>query len=497
MGSSQAEKKVFISYVREDSVHADRLRRYLQNAQIPSFLDRDSINPGANWRQALRTAIERESLVFLACFSSVQRDESTQNEEIRIAIEAFKRLPPGRTWIIPVRFEDVELPDWRLDADTPLSAINWVNLFGVDETSEALRLMTTINRMMGKSAPDDAAIAATLAAADDATRADALDREIRLDLLDPSKKIHVSELVSDEAQRIIDALSDRGRFSSSFTPGASPAAVQAAQRALDYASRTLPLAATIATATEFGNDLDQVRPWITSLGNITEAAYELPHGVAFTEMLENLRRLPPLILLTTAATVAIWTRKWWLLKALAVDTTVTQMVGYSRNVPLAAALEPWSVFRDREIPHYLRIALARKSTADDAYANRGGFSELLCPIDQWLAPALRPAIDPRGRMSDARYDAAFDDAITWLGILSVDASRALGGYGVPWLGRATITRYRDQESLPQVCLEELAQQGARWEPLRAGLFGGDPARALASLNAYKEAFDEARARRHW
>lgn len=80
---------VFISYVREDSGHVDRLERVFQQAGIPVWRDTAQLWPGQDWRAQIRRAITSDALIFLMCFSqaSTSRPVSYQNEELVLAIE--------------------------------------------------------------------------------------------------------------------------------------------------------------------------------------------------------------------------------------------------------------------------------------------------------------------------------------------------------------------------------------------------------------------------
>jgi len=115
-------KHVFVSYVREDSDAVDDLCSILEAAQIPYWRDRSALGPGDAWKAKIRQAIAEGSLVFLACFSNNSRakDKSYMNEELTLAIEEFRMMPPGRTWLIPVRFDDGDLPEWDLGAGRTL-----------------------------------------------------------------------------------------------------------------------------------------------------------------------------------------------------------------------------------------------------------------------------------------------------------------------------------------------------------------------------------------
>ena len=125
----------------------DGLCSVLEAAQIPYWRDRSALGPGDAWRAKIRQAIRDGSLVFLACFSANSRakDKSYMNEELTLATEEFRKMPPGRTWLIPVRFDDGDVPDWDLGAGRMLDDLNYSNLFGTGYAAEAAKLVTTID----------------------------------------------------------------------------------------------------------------------------------------------------------------------------------------------------------------------------------------------------------------------------------------------------------------------------------------------------------------
>ncbi len=145
---------VFISYVREDSDRVDQLQRTLQAAGIPAWRDTADLWPGEDWRARIRGAITNNALVFLACFSqrSLARSRSYQNEELVLAIEQLRQRPPERPWLIPVRFDDCEIPDRDIGGGRTLTSIQRVDLFGDRYDEGARRLVAAILRILGRDA---------------------------------------------------------------------------------------------------------------------------------------------------------------------------------------------------------------------------------------------------------------------------------------------------------------------------------------------------------
>lgn len=145
----------FLSYVREDGTKADRLQRILENAGVPVWRDTESLWPGDDWKLRIREAITRNSLAFIACFSSksASRPVSYQNEELLLAIEQLRQRPPTTPWLIPVRFDECEVPEFDLGAGRTLASLQRVDLIGDDWDPGAARLVAGVIRILGHS-PD-------------------------------------------------------------------------------------------------------------------------------------------------------------------------------------------------------------------------------------------------------------------------------------------------------------------------------------------------------
>jgi hypothetical protein len=94
---------VFISYVRENRKVVDQLAKELRDSGATVWLDRNDIEPGARWRDAIKKAI-RSGKYFIACFSKEYRgrDRTYMGEEITIAIDELRIRPHDKTWFIPV-----------------------------------------------------------------------------------------------------------------------------------------------------------------------------------------------------------------------------------------------------------------------------------------------------------------------------------------------------------------------------------------------------------
>ena len=145
---------VFISYVRENSAEVDRLQRKLEAAGVQVWRDTVDSWPGQNWRTKIRHAIVDDALVFLACFStkSVARQKSYQNEEIALAIGELRRRKPDESWLIPVRFDDCEIPEWNIRPDESLGSIQRADLFGERLAENLTKLVIAVQQILNPHA---------------------------------------------------------------------------------------------------------------------------------------------------------------------------------------------------------------------------------------------------------------------------------------------------------------------------------------------------------
>jgi hypothetical protein len=211
---SQVEgKHVFVSYVHEDDTEVDALCAVLEAAHIPYWRDRKSLGPGDAWKAKIREAIRNGSLVFLACFSDNSRakDKSHMNEELTLAVDEYRKRPPGRTWLIPVRFDSGDVPEWDLGAGRTLTDLNYADLFGNRYAAEAASLVTTIHGVMGDKQLGPAAALEAVEQATAADRADLMKRLTKEMLVDPTRRIELDDLVSQEVQRVLSVFNDPDR----------------------------------------------------------------------------------------------------------------------------------------------------------------------------------------------------------------------------------------------------------------------------------------------
>jgi hypothetical protein len=488
-------KHVFISYVREDAAAVDNLCAVLDAAQIPYWRDRTALGPGDAWRAKIRGAVREGSLVFLACFSDNSRakDKSYMNEELTLAADEFRQMPPGRTWLIPVRFDDGDVPDWDLGAGRVLSDLNYSDLFGPEHMANAARLITTIHRLTGEKRPDAATALAAVEQATTADRTDLLKRLTKEMLLEPSRRIELDDLVSQEVQRVMAVLTDSRRVAGPMTGTNDEQVVRLAEEAQDIWQIARPFCASLQVAARWGSP-ETLAPWATGMKSFVSAGLRVEGGV---EGLRHLRRLPGVVAMMTAGIACTAAGTWANLKTLVVDPSARDGRRPDSWAPLVQATDPNRPFVTDWVSNTLARSAREEKSLTEGLADLTGrvTGKYHTPASDWLHIVLRPLFLDQLPDQDA-YDTEFDRAEVILGVLARDVElqhkAAHPNEYIPrtyWFGRSTWRAHHMHGNQVERYQQEVDAQGGMWPPLQWNLFGLDPGRAKAALLDYEADFN--------
>lgn len=490
-------KHVFVSYVREDAEQVDQLCAVLEASRIPYWRDRTALGPGDAWKAKIRDAIRKGSLVFLACFSENSRAKlkSHMNEELTLAVEEYRKMPPGRTWLIPVRFDDGDVPEWDLGAGRVLSDLNYVDLFGSAMAPQAASLVTTIHGVMGEKQLGAAQTLEAIEHAVAADRAEVVKRLTKEMLLDPQRRIQLDDLVGQEGQRVLLAISDSARVAGPLTGSGTDQVVQFAESAQELWSLVAPFCASLQVAARWAKP-DALIPWALAMKSFVESANKTDAGII--ALIEQ-RRLPGLVSAMTAGLACVANGTWDNLRVLLTEQTVKGRYQPTR-LPLLEATDPYAPFGRAElVPHALAHSavdhIGLRDALEDFTEKRKG--KYHTPVAEWLHYILRPLFIDQLPQQDA-YDAEFDRTEVMLGLLSTDLVLARlsvatrdGMMGRSrWFGRSMWRSKHSYGNPIDEFSQELATQGEMWAPLRAALFGGSQDRARAAIEKYRTDFTE-------
>lgn len=498
-------KHVFVSYVREDRKHVDELCSLLEAAKIPYWRDLKSISPGDHWKTKVSEAIRSGSLVFLACFSeeSVSKRKSYMNEELTLAVEEFRLLPPEATWMIPVRFDDIEVPRWDLGAGRTIHDLNFSNLFGEDKVKETVALVAAIGKIMRIPVPDSLEVKSVEKILEAIGQSGGIRGAVEEMILDPQQAIKLDRLVSVEARRILASMRDVSAFPDSLRTGSNEDQIaELAETTHRYSELVENLCASFQVAARWG-EVKALTPWISALKAIAGEASSPKSG---HEVLHNLKYIPALMAIFTAALAATGQARWDTFKALLVDPIILRSDEYSLSQSLIQVVTPMRPFGGIGglVPSVVARSLKHGEDARTALKVFTGKNsgEYRTPVAEWLHTLLQPRFADQ-YLDDAAYDSAFDRTELMLGLVSQDlANIAAEGdqarrwrYRSEWYGRSAWRATYGLGALGDL-VDEVKVQGDSWPPLRAGLFGGKPDRVVAAFEGYKEDFENL-GRRHF
>ena len=136
--------KIFLAHAFEDKKLVRKLYVQLKEKGHQPWLDEEDLLPGQNWRIEIPKAI-RKCDFFIACLSehAIQR-QGYMHKEFRVALDVYAEKPPGSIYLIPLKFDDCEVPDIQLPQHgTNLRDIHWLDYWKPDGLA---RLLNVINK---------------------------------------------------------------------------------------------------------------------------------------------------------------------------------------------------------------------------------------------------------------------------------------------------------------------------------------------------------------
>lgn len=124
-----SRKRIFVSYVHEDSARVVRLVDELKHQGFNVWMDRTHLLVGQKWKSEVRKAIKSGDF-FVACFSvaSTTKRLSYVNEELITAVEQLRLMPRSSQWFIPVLLEPCALPDLPIGPNETITDVHHVDL---------------------------------------------------------------------------------------------------------------------------------------------------------------------------------------------------------------------------------------------------------------------------------------------------------------------------------------------------------------------------------
>lgn len=101
---------VFLCHAREDAESVKKINSALRQNCILTWLDKQDLLPGENWKRKIEEAIESSDFVLVFLSQKSIQKRGTYQLEIKYALDQMKERPSNEAYIIPILLEDCEPP---------------------------------------------------------------------------------------------------------------------------------------------------------------------------------------------------------------------------------------------------------------------------------------------------------------------------------------------------------------------------------------------------
>jgi len=136
---------LFISYSRKDEDEAKKVYDDLTRVGLRIWFDRESLLPGQDWECEIKRAIRGSDFVILLLSNNSVDKRGYFQKEVHLAYEAYKSIPPGHIFLIPLRLSDCK-------THSSLESIHYVDMFpdwgnGIKKIVSAIHYQMDITQM--------------------------------------------------------------------------------------------------------------------------------------------------------------------------------------------------------------------------------------------------------------------------------------------------------------------------------------------------------------
>ena len=122
MPEAKRPLKIFLCHTSVDKPKVRELYRYLRRRGIQPWLDEENLIGGQDWQVEIPKALSTSDAIIVCLTKNAVDKEGYVQKEIKFALDKALEMPEGRIYLIPVRFEECEVP-------FSLSRYQWVDLF--------------------------------------------------------------------------------------------------------------------------------------------------------------------------------------------------------------------------------------------------------------------------------------------------------------------------------------------------------------------------------
>ncbi len=144
MAEVRSSLKVFLCHASADKPRVRELYRYLKKRGISPWLDEVNLIGGQDWQVEIPKALRACDAVLVLLTRNAVDKEGYVQKEIKFALDKALELPEGRIFLIPVRFEDCEVPP-------SLNRYQWVDLFDPNGYRRLMKSLRTRAAQLGRA----------------------------------------------------------------------------------------------------------------------------------------------------------------------------------------------------------------------------------------------------------------------------------------------------------------------------------------------------------
>ncbi len=129
--------RVFLCHSSQDKPIVRELYQRL-NAEgwIDPWLDEEKIVGGQVWKYEIQKAVKISDVILVGFSKASLNKEGYVQKEIKLALDAAESKPEGTIFIVPIRFEDCNLP-------SQLSIYHWINFYEPDGYRQIIKSLQT------------------------------------------------------------------------------------------------------------------------------------------------------------------------------------------------------------------------------------------------------------------------------------------------------------------------------------------------------------------
>jgi hypothetical protein len=103
--------RVFLCHSSGDKPAVRSLYRRLKTDGFAPWLDEEELLPGQDWLMEIQAAVRAADVVVICLSQTAVNREGYLHREMRLALDVADEKPEAATFIIPVRLEELEVPE--------------------------------------------------------------------------------------------------------------------------------------------------------------------------------------------------------------------------------------------------------------------------------------------------------------------------------------------------------------------------------------------------